>query len=239
MKRTMHMMRSSVLALAAVLVTSLLFTACKKNDSDYVRQPAAGLMAYNLAPDKPAIGFTLSGNQLGNLPISYMAFTGGYLPVYPGNRELRSFDYYAGSTLAINNGSFADSGYYSAFLIGANGNYRNLVIKDELAPLTQVAGKAWVRFINAIPDSSVIPTVTIGEAAINEIAPYATVSSFVQVNAGTVNAAVNNGGNISANRTITLAENKVYTILFAGLPNATDPSKTVQVRFIENGSVTP
>jgi hypothetical protein len=234
MNRSMRIMRS----LAAVVITSLLFMACVKSDrNDYLQQPAAGLMAFNLAADKPTVGFTLSGNSLGNTAIKYTGYTGVYLPIYVGNREVRSFDHFTGNTLAIANGSFADSMYYSAFLIGANGNYRNLVVKDELAPLTAVPGKAWVRYVNAIPDSTVSPTVTIGEG-INETGPYARVSSFAQVNVGSVNLSVNNGNNISANRTITIEENKVYTVLFVGIPGSTDPDKAVQIRFIQNGTVT-
>jgi len=235
MKRSVRIIRSS----AIILVTALLFAACVKSDNnDYLQQPAAGLMAFNLAPDKPAIGFTLSSNSLGNTTINYTGYTGTYLPIYLGDREVRSFDYFTGSTLALANGSFADSMYYSAFLIGADGNYRNVVVKDELAPLTVVPGKAWVRYINAIVDSTNSPTVTIGEG-ISETAPYASVSSFAQVNTGSVSIAVNNGSNISATRTITIEENKVYTVLFVGIPNATDPDKAVQIKFIQNGTVTP
>ncbi|HMI77498.1 MAG TPA: hypothetical protein VK484_01830, partial [Ferruginibacter sp.] len=197
MKRSVRFIRP----LAAVLVTALLFTACVKSDNnDYLNQPAAGLMAFNLAPDKPAAGFTLSGNSLGNTAINYTGYTGVYLPIYLGNREVRSFDYFTGNTLAIANADFADSMYYSAFLIGANGDYRNIVVKDELAPLTVVPGKAWIRYINAIPDSTTSPVVTIGEAGINEPAPYAGVSSFVQASAGSVTIDVNNGSSISASR---------------------------------------
>jgi hypothetical protein len=239
MKRVMNVVLRPVAGLFAV---ALLFTACKKLSPDYQPNPAAGLMAFNLAPDKPAVAFTLSGNVLGNSSLGYTSYTGVYLPVYVGTREVRTVDYNTGSTLALATGNFADSNYYSAFLLGANGSYRNVVVKDELSSLTAAGGKAWVRYVNAIADSTAAPLVTIGtgaENAVNENAPYAKVSGFVQVNAGPVNTAVNNGGNIAASRTITLEENKVYTVLFSGLPNQTDSSKAVKVRFIQNGTITP
>jgi hypothetical protein len=239
MKRFLNVMRVTVRTLASVVITGIVFSACKKNDPEFITTPAAGLMAFNLAPDKSAIGFTLSGNQFGGQPLGYSNFTGTYLPVFVGNREVRSFDYNTGSTLAISNGSFADSTYYSLFLLGANGMYRNLLVKDELDTLAAVGGKAWVRFINAIPDSSAPVLVTIGESTISESAPYATVSSFKQVNAGSVNTSISNGGNILTTRTITLEANKIYTVLFSGLPGQADPSKTVQTRFIQNGTITP
>ncbi len=236
MKKLKNVIGSYGLPLAGLLLTVLLFTACKKEDPKTIYTPAAGVMAFNLAPDKPAVGFTLSGNTLGNTVLNYTGYTGVYLPVYTGNREVRSVDYYMGSTIAISNNNFADSAYYSAFLLGANGNYRNVVVKDEVDLLTPVAGKAWVRYVNAIPDSASTPAITVGTN--NENAPYATVAAFRQVNAGSVNFAISNGSTVNASRTINLEENKIYTVLFLGLPNPTDPANAAQIRFIQNGVAT-
>ena len=232
-------MRTPMRMMAALLFVAFLFSACKKNESESIATPAAGLMAFNLAADRSAIGFTLSGNQFGNQPLGYSNFTGVYLPVFVGSREVRSFDYSSGSTLAISNGNFEDSMYYSVFLLGANGVYRNLLVKDELDTLDVVSGKAWVRYINAVPDSSSAPVITIGGSSFTETAPYATMSSFKQVNAGDVSTSISNGGNISATRTITLEANKIYTVLFSGIPGTTEAAKAVQIRFIQNGTVTP
>ncbi len=236
MKKLKNVIGSYGLPLAGLLLTVLLFTACKKEDPKTIYTPAAGVMAFNLAPDKPAVGFTLSGNTLGNTVLNYTGYTGVYLPVYTGTREVRSVDYYMGSTIAISNNNFADSAYYSAFLLGANGNYRNVVVKDEVDLLTPVAGKAWVRYVNAIPDSASTPAITVGTN--NENAPYATVAAFRQVNAGSVNFAISNGSTVNASRTINLEENKIYTVLFLGLPNPTDPANAAQIRFIQNGVAT-
>lgn len=243
MKKIMNFVRYSFRPIAGVVVAAFLLTACKKDISpDYSDTPAAGFMAFNLAPDQLAVGFTLSGNILGNVPLGYTNFTGAYLPIYVGSREVRSFDYNTSSTIALTNVNFADSMYYSAFLVGANGSYRNVVVNDQLNGLTAAPGKAWVRYINAIPDSSSATVVTIagnGDNTNNESAPYGNVSSFKQVSAGSVNTSISNGGNISATRTITFEENRIYTVLFVGQPNQADPNKLVQVKFIQNGIVTP
>ncbi|CAN5739503.1 hypothetical protein BH10BAC3_BH10BAC3_27630 [soil metagenome] len=222
--------------LSGLLLTVVLFTACKKDKTEFVQPPAAGLMAFNLAADKPAVGFSLSNNPLGNAALNYTGFTGTYLPIFIGEREVRTFDYTSGATIATANQDFKDSAYYSAFLIGANGTYRNLVVTDNFADVKPAAGKAWVRFINAIPDSTATTTVTIGEA--NENAAYASVSAFKQANAGDLNVAVSNGSTINKSRTINLEENKIYTVLFVGLPNQTDSTKAVQIRYIQNGTAT-
>lgn len=239
MKRIKEFMKRNANALVVLTMLTLLLSACKKDNADFIRTPAAGVMAFNLAPDQPAVAFTLSGNTLGSSLLGFTNYTGVYLPVYIGNRELRSYDYNSGNTLAITPGVFADSMYYSVFLVGNAGKYENLFVNDKLDSLTTVAGKVWVRYINAVPDSVSTPIISIGENNVNEAAAYKTVSSFKLVDAGTVNTSISNAGNLAATRALTLTEYKVYTILFTGLPGATDPAKQVQIKFIENGTVTP
>lgn len=209
-------------------------SACNKNKDEMPRTPAAGFMAFNLALDKPSVGFSLSGSPVTKAPLSYSAFTGVYLPVNVGATEVKSYDYTNNATIATSNANLADSMYYSAFLIGANGNYSNLVVHDDFETVTPVAGKAWIRYINAVPDSTAIPSITIDENTGN--APYGTVSNFSQVDVGNVDISVTNGGSVSANRTITTQENKIYTVLFVGLPNQTDTTKSVMIKYIENGT---
>lgn len=223
--------------LLGLFILSLLFAACKKNDNDLPNQPVAGLMAYNLAPDKAPVGFAISGNRFGNSPLYFSNYTGAYLPVYSGSRELASFDYNSGTTIATNTATLADSMYYSVFLVGARGSYRNVFVKDELAPLTRTAGKAWVRYINAIPDSTAPLAVSIADGGFAEQSAYANVSAFKQVNAGSSNTTISNGSTISATRNIDFEEDKVYTILFVGLPNQTEPTQAVQIKFVQNGVI--
>ena len=61
-----------------ILLLLIIFSACKKYDNKVTRIPSAGLMAFNLATDKDAVGISLSGNNLTNTPLSYTSFTGGY-----------------------------------------------------------------------------------------------------------------------------------------------------------------
>ncbi len=218
-----------------LLLSVILFSACSKDDNDYTPPPSSGLMLFNLAPDKPSVYFTLSGNRLGNGFLGYTSFSGTYLPVYTGSRELRSVDGTNGSSIALTTQNFIDSNYYSAFLLGMNGQYRNLIVRDSYVGVTPVAGKAWVRYVNAIPDSSSIPNVTVGGST--QPATYGLVSAFSQVDVGDVNIAINSGA-FNANRTITLSENKIYTVLFVGDPASIDPLLMPQVKFIENGTAT-
>jgi hypothetical protein len=210
----------------------LIFASCKK-DEVAPRTPAAGFMGFNLALDKPLVGFSLSGHPISNSGLEFPAFTGNYLPIFPGARELKAYDFNSNSTIATSNETFVDSMYYSAFLVGNNGTYRNLVVQDNYDAVTPVSGKAWVRYVNAIPDSST-STVMMGETSAS--AKYGNVSAFEQVNSGDLEVSVKNGSTIDAGRTIAVEENRIYTILLVGLPNQTDTTRNVAIRYIQNGT---
>ncbi len=234
-------MRFLLLPMAALALFCVLFSACNKNNNHYNNNsPVAGMMAFNLAPDETNVGYTLSGNNLGNYNIDYTGYTGtAYLPIYIGTRDVRSFDYNTNTTLATITGNFANGAYYSAFLLGNNGSYRNVVTEDKLASLATATGRSWVRYIDAITDSTATPTVTVFDTTnvnvVNEPASYAHVSSFVQVGADSVTVTVNNGSSIAASRKIAFQTNKIYTLLLVGIPGSTDPAKAVQIKYIVNG----
>jgi hypothetical protein len=40
-------------------------------------------------------------------------------------------------------------------------------------------------------------------------------------------------------RTVTLEKDKVYTVLLVGIPGQTDTTKSVQIKYIANGTLTP
>lgn len=223
------------LALAAVTV----FTACKKDKVEIPDIPAAGLMAFNLAPDQQSVIFTLSGNVLNNNPLSYAGYTALYQNIYTGNRTVKAYDYPNNNPLATADYTFADSTYYSLFVVGANNNYRNVISVDKFSELNANSGNGYIRYVNGITDSVNAPNVTIaaaGNSVLNENAVYASVSEFKAVAPGEVTITVNGSG-VSATRTITVDQKKIYTVLLTGVPGATDDSK-VQIRFIQNGILT-
>jgi len=197
-------------------------------------------MAFNLAPDKGAIGITIGGSRLTNAPLSYTSYTGFYQAIFPGTREVAAFDFNSNTPFAATTAVFDTSHYYSVFTLGANGTYKNLVVNDELDSLSATTGLAYVRYINAVPDSTkVLVTLTAASTDLsNSSTGFATISGFSGVNPGELTIKIANGTNISATRTITLEKAKVYTILLVGLPGATDTEKQVQIKFITNGTIT-
>jgi hypothetical protein len=221
-----------------IVLISFLFSSCKKNNSDIAPATAAGLMAFNLAPDQPAVSVTLSGNLLGGSSISYGSYTGTYLNIYSGNRQLSS---YGASNALLDSLTypFQQGKYYSVFVVGSGNNYKNVVVQDNYDSLTASSGKAYVRYVNAIAGASA-SNVTISSAGtnvINAAAPFGQVSPFVAITPGSLNINVSNEGAVNNSRTIAVAQRKAYTILLMGQPGQTDTTRAVQIRFIENGTV--
>ena len=237
MKVSFSFMRVRALTMTGVLAAALLFGSCNKHNNDDVNNtPAAGVMAFNLASDIPMASITLSGNLLTQQPLGYNSFTGGYLGVFAGSRPVEAFNYGTGASLATGSFDFAADKYYSIFLVGRGNSYRTVIAADDLDSTQSSGGQTQVRYINAIPDST-HPTVTVaagGSNVINESSAFGSVSSFKSITPGSV--AINvNGGNINVNRTITLDQHGVYTVLLTGVPGST-AADSLSIRFIKNGT---
>ena len=137
--KNLFLSRSVRMSSLAILVTSgLFFAGCNKNDNDDDQNmPVAGLMAFNLAVDKPAVGFALSGSNLTNAPLEYTNYTGAYLQIYPGSREVESYDFNAsGATIATETGNFEAQKYYSVFVVGSDSMYKNIIVNDDVDTLS-------------------------------------------------------------------------------------------------------
>lgn len=226
-----------MLAVTALVLSGILFNSCKKDSDSNVDMPVSGLMAFNLSPDKQAVGIALNGNLLTNSPLAYTNYTGGYQNIYPGQRSIQAYDYTKDTTLVTTAYNFDSKKYYSLFLVGNNGSYKNVIVNDDIDSLP--ATHAYVRYINAIPDS-IAPTVTIKVGTtdvVNTAAPFSSVSGFTPVSAGNISVAVSNGSSISSNRTFAVESAKIYTVLLLGVPGAADTSKAVQIKYIVNGTI--
>ena len=210
------------------------FSACKKSNVDNNNNvQAAGLMAFNLAPDK-AVAFTIGGNVLAGAPLAFNSFTGTYLPIYPGTRTVESFDYANSTSLATATDSFAVDKYYSVFVVGANGAYHNVIVNDNFDALSGTSGKAYVRYINAINGSSNASVTITGSDANNSSIAFGNVSDFVAVTPGSTAITVTDGASVNVNRTITTEARKVYTVL---LTSGATSSDSAQIKFITNGTL--
>jgi len=233
--------RQGLIPVFATIAMAVLFSACLKNKDEGPSIPVAGLMAFNLAPDQQSIVFSLSGNSLTPAPLAYTSFSGGYQNIYAGNRTVNAFDYPDNVPLASIEQNFEQNKYYSVFLLGSSDKYKNVISVDNLDSLSASTGNAYVRYVNAIGDSTVNPTVTINAGAssiANDNANFGDVSEFKAVSPGEISIAAKNATGVDASRSITVESRKVYTILLVGTPGATDDLRKVQIRYILNGAVT-
>jgi uncharacterized protein DUF4397 len=223
----------------ALVACVFLFAACKK-ETAVNNTPVSGLMAINLIPDQPAVDFIMSGNYLTSSPLVYTNYSGTYLSVYSGNRTVALGLANADTTVSSTDYAFEPSKFYSVFAMGANGHYRNLVLNDNIDSLSTGSGAAFVRYVNAVADSSKagVSISQNGNNVINADASFATASDFKSVNPGDLTVSAT-GQNYSVNRTISVEKDKVYTIMVMGIPQATDTAKAVQIKYILNGTVTP
>ena len=240
MRSVFSIFRLNVLSLALAAIGTTAIMSCSKLDNDDRQTtPVAGLMAFNLAPEQAGLVLTLNGNSLTGYPLPYTNYTGGYLSVFPGSRVLEAFSSNSPSGLPIATASavFDAEKYYSAFTVGAGNHYRNIIVHDDFDTLP-ANGKAYVRYVNALIDSTKPATVVIsanGSAVVNQPVVYGSVGEFAAISPGEVNVALSSG-DIAANRTITLEQNKVYTVLLTGLPGVTPESE--MIKFIANGLLT-
>ena len=221
--------------MTSVVVAGILLVACKKSDNvDSSAAPVSGLMAFNLATDR-AVGINLSGSSLMSQPLAFEQYTGNYLNVYSGNRLVQTVDYNTGNSLDSTSFTFEPQKYYSLFVTGAGGHYRNIIVNDNFDSLSVSADQAYIRYVNAVADS-VAPTVSIGENMTDDNVNFGAVSDFRAIAPGNVSIRLSNGNTINKERTITLEKQKAYTVLLAGVPGST-ANDSLQIRFIENGAL--
>ncbi|HMG66243.1 MAG TPA: DUF4397 domain-containing protein, partial [Chitinophagaceae bacterium] len=166
------------LFVVSVFSAGILLFACNKSDNNMNNNsPVSGFMAVNLATDK-AVNVSLSGALITNGPLAFTSYTGDYLSVNSASRPVQTIDFNTSAVLDSSTFNFAPTRFYSLFVTGTNGHYRNVIVNDNFDSLP--TGKAYVRYVNAIPDSSA-PTVTItanGDNVVNNTAPFNTVSNF-------------------------------------------------------------
>jgi len=221
----------SMCAIASVVV----FTACKKStvDNNNNNIQSAGLMAFNLAPDK-TVAITIGGNGLAGSPLAFNSYTGTYLPIYPGNRTVESFDYATSTSLASASDSFRVDKYYSVFVVGTAGSYQNVIVNDNFDSLSSSSGQAYIRYINAINGTGNAAVTISGSSVNNSNAAFGSVSDFVAVTPGSTTITVNNGTTVNVNRTITTEAKNVYTVLLSSGATSSDPA---QIKYITNGTL--
>lgn len=227
-------------AMLVILATGILLASCNKMNNDGNNNTAvSGVMAFNMAPDQSAIGITLDGNAISNVPLGYNSYTGMYVAVFSGAREFRTYSVNSSTQLAATSVLLDTNKYYSIYFLGTTGNYRHVFAEDKFDEMSGTNGKAYIRYIQAIPDSTAsrVNITGGGTTWVDEDAGYSRISDFVAIDPGEITVDLNNSSNVDASRTITVEAKKVYTILFIGLPGSSNPDMSEQIKFVTNGTL--
>ncbi len=225
--------------LGGMLALTALFSACLKDDDNHPQPDAAGFMAFNLVTDQPGIGVALSGNTVGSL-LPYMSYTGGYVRIYPGKRSTDAFAANSNNTLATTTYTYEPDKYYSLFVIGLKDHYENVIVDDGLDTLNASKGTSYVRYINAINGKDAVNVTFANDTSelYAEQADFGKVSPFIALEKGAVSISIKDGTKTEKSRTIELEDQKAYTLLLAGDSDSDEPSDSLQIRYIVNGTLT-
>lgn len=238
MKKKTSFFKTSVIV-AGLLVTSLFLSSCLKNNSQPT--PSAGLMILNLVPDQQSVDVFADNSRLLNVPLQYFTFSGNYLSLYIGNRQLQSYGYGSATPIATTTASLKDSSYYSLFVVGTDGDYKNVFVEDKFSSLPTTTGNAFVRYINAVTgdQESNISISKGSDPLFDDANKLGFVSDFKEVTPGDIDIASVQEGSSPVTRSITVEQNGIYTVLIAGIPGTTDAEKGIQIKFIKNGNLIP
>lgn len=227
-------------AMLMFLASGVIFSSCNKmNDNDDNNAAVAGVMGFNMAPDQDAIVMTLDGNAISNSPLGYNNYTGMYVAVYAGNRTFRTYNVNGSIPLTETGVSLDTNKYYSVYFLGTSGNYKHVFAEDKFDEMSGSNGKAYIRYIQAITDStpSRVRITGGGNTWVDEDAGYSQTSAFVAVDPGELNIDLSNSADVDVSRTITVEAKKVYTILFMGISDSNNPELAEQIKFVTNGSL--
>ncbi|SIT25249.1 protein of unknown function [Filimonas lacunae] len=236
MKRNVLSLVRNVMMTGCVLIAAGAVMSCSKS-SDYNGNQgsvSAAIAVFNLS-DQSGVNISLGGSVLYNTSLVYPSYM-DYQAIRPGTYTVRSFVASSNTTLAESSFNFDTANYHTVVIAGANNNYKNITVRDNFDNLSGTNGKAYVRFINAVPDSTQ-PTVTIsgGTSPISFVSGFGISSDFKEVTPGDITIKADNGATINASSVLAAQATGVYTAVVMGFPGSTDTAKAVKVKFILNG----
>lgn len=199
----------------------------------------ARLQVINALAGSSPINFTLNSTQKNKSTIAFPA-SSGYISIIPDSNYIQfqtasSLVYLNTTTPAINHLLLRADSSYSVFLTGSTSNYTFLKINDVLTNPANTRAK--IRFVNAATDAGALD-VTINGTNIYQNINYKSVSTFVEVPAGTYEfKAMKTGVTGTSLATLSnqvLADGKIYTIYAAGLTTSTATNAAFGLTVVAN-----
>ncbi len=246
---------------AAVVVSAafvLSFAACSGDTVIPAPAPSANIAVVHASPNGPAVELRLDDNLLysvagsGLVGIPYLGSTfaattsAGYLNIAAGKRNFKVFGTTTAATIAtqvaadrkpvINaDVTFDADKYYSIFASDSVSKLTPIIVEDDISlPAT---GKAKVRFAHMAVGA---PNVDIAVKTVGNLLftnrTFKSVSDFISVDPGTIALEVRPTGTttVALNATVTVAANRVYTIMARGFAADTAAARRLGATVITN-----
>lgn len=225
--------------LCAVCLLSTLLSSClKNNDSYYAPPPVAFVSFIQASTNEPPMDFYMNNNKVNLAPINYGDGL-DYFRAYTGKRTL-SF-YNAGTTTLL----FSDTATlnvnvaYSVFLTNASATSASpsiLLLTDSINK--PASGKANIRFVNVSPDAPAVDLAVLDSAAFVSNKAYKGYSLFLPIQGGktyTFNVLQHGTNTVLATLSdVPVNTGLVYTIWFHGLASSSNVNDKPTLSVITN-----
>lgn len=233
----MNPLTRTTLLLLMISASAFVSMGCSDDDTASVAPPVASqtsLRVIHSSYDAPAVDVWVDGQKA----ISNLAYgqSSGYATINAGSRNIKVVP--AGATTPV---------VIEATLPVAQDKKYTVLAMDKLASITPVVAedgvpgsKARIRFIHASPDAPAVDiklnngkgAVLFGNAA------FKSVSTTIDVDAGTYNLAVTAAGQtkeVTILGNVVLENGKLYSVMARGTLNAADATPFEVRAFIDNG----
>lgn len=219
-------MKKKIVLLSTLLLsvgTSMLFSACSKEDSTVIpAKTYAKVMVVHASPNAPAVDLLIDSVKVNTTGLGFPNNT-GYLNVESGTRNINVTASGTLNSVIAANLDFTKDLNYSIFAVDSLSKISPIVLTDDLS--TPAAGKAHVRFIHLSPNA---PAVDIAVASSGAVVfgnkQFKESTSFTPLDAGDYNLDVRLAGTSTVALVlpkITLESGKIYTIFAKGFLGAT------------------
>lgn len=214
---------------ALLVLATLLFTACKKDDNAKPPVTQNGKLALLISsPGAPELSFVLGGAKFATSKSLNYNTTIDYLNIKAGTYELAVTKKDATEVLSKVSGTIKNSTNYTFIVTDKSPKAALILVTDDLS--APVANKAKIRFANLSPDAPVLDLYVSGktESGISKKA-FKEVSGFVSVDPATeakIEIRENSKTDVLATLDkIKIEKGKIYTVYAKGLKDATDATK--------------
>ena len=209
----------SMLAIMAVAMTS-----CLDDDNGTVvpRTPTAYVTLYHGAPGLAEVDVYADANKVPFNGFEFSDFS-GYMPFFPGERDLKVTPYNAANSLADTTVNIKADSLYSVFIAGGDASGLDLLVVEDIIP-DEETGKALIRVVHLSPDAPAIHLVEDGNnsTAVFEDIAFKEISDFKQIDAGKTTFEILSSADdesLSSVDNFDFVEGRVYTLIIRGFEN--------------------